>query len=82
MPGFDPIGYDDWFPGQPNNDGGEQDCMQLYGNYHYHWDDNECEKTNPFICEKSSVLYYCCFTVKFEDNANVKKFLEILYTYN
>ncbi|XP_062574145.1 C-type lectin domain family 17, member A-like [Saccostrea cucullata] len=27
MPGFDPIGYNDWMPGQPNDDH-DQDCMQ------------------------------------------------------
>ncbi|XP_062587631.1 perlucin-like protein [Saccostrea cucullata] len=52
MPGFDPIGYDDWYPGQPNDDY-NQDCMQLCHEFHYHWDDDHCEESKPFICEKS-----------------------------
>ncbi|XP_048738440.1 perlucin-like protein isoform X2 [Ostrea edulis] len=53
MPHFDKIDYNDWIPGQPN-DNHNQDCMQLYHAVQYHWDDDHCEEQKYFICEKEN----------------------------
>jgi hypothetical protein len=51
MPSVDKIEFTDWYPGQPNNDQ-DQNCMQLYHAYLYHWDDDHCNEHKSFICEK------------------------------
>ncbi|KAK7475287.1 hypothetical protein BaRGS_00033434 [Batillaria attramentaria] len=43
-------GFSDWYPGEPNAQNGE-DCLQLYRNEHYQWNDNACESTAVFFCE-------------------------------
>jgi len=42
-------GYTDWMKGQPNNIN-NQDCMELHPSGH--WEDNVCNKTNAFICQR------------------------------
>ena len=58
-------GYTAWIPGDPNNVGGKQNCVQILGElgagleeYRAKWNDNRCstyiESTAPVIlCEKS-----------------------------
>ena len=40
----------DWAPGEPNNDH-EQDCLHIYAEKDYHWDDTACSVKMRFICE-------------------------------
>ncbi|KAK3095118.1 hypothetical protein FSP39_010525 [Pinctada imbricata] len=47
--------FTDWSPGQPDNGGSNDDdehCMCVKGDYHYHWNDDNCEHLKHFICEK------------------------------
>ncbi|XP_041841868.1 ladderlectin-like [Melanotaenia boesemani] len=41
-----------WCPGEPNNSGGRQNCLQI--NFHANrcWDDFYCEQKYPSICAK------------------------------
>jgi len=43
-------GYTDWAPGEPDDKDGE-DCMELMPKLG-HWNDEDCDKIQPFICEK------------------------------
>ncbi|XP_045183604.2 uncharacterized protein LOC123542037 [Mercenaria mercenaria] len=43
------MNYSSWFPGNPNNHGGDQDCAVLLGD---RWDDNHCGGPFKYICEK------------------------------
>jgi len=42
--------YTDWLPGEPNNIANNENCMNLY---HNHWNDDNCEKKFPFICQEN-----------------------------
>lgn len=47
-------GYTNWYPGEPNDAGGDEDCVgdRLRGNDG--WNDYPCNNTYPFICERDS----------------------------
>lgn len=55
-----PILTTDWATGQPDNQGGRQDCLNLFANGDgrhptddwYHFDDDYCDNTLAYICEK------------------------------
>ncbi|XP_061551874.1 ladderlectin-like [Phycodurus eques] len=36
-------------PGQPNNIGGDEDCVEIEADDSL-WDDDECSDANPFVC--------------------------------
>uniref|UniRef100_A0A8W8K429 C-type lectin domain-containing protein n=1 Tax=Magallana gigas TaxID=29159 RepID=A0A8W8K429_MAGGI len=48
------FGFLDWNQGEPNDHGGLEDCLELYKirGRKKHWNDNSCEKSFNFICEK------------------------------
>ncbi|XP_076070872.1 perlucin-like protein [Mytilus galloprovincialis] len=41
----------DWYPGQPSNSGGNQDCLEMRKSHNYQWNDIMCSTTNGYICE-------------------------------
>ncbi|XP_068444207.1 C-type isolectin Sp-CL4-like [Clinocottus analis] len=44
--------YDEWFPGQPDNFGGKEDCVEMN---HKEWgllNDDNCSDENAFMCAK------------------------------
>lgn len=45
----------DWNQGEPNDSGGIEDCLQLTKviGRKTNWNDNSCEKSFNFICEKT-----------------------------
>ena len=47
----EPFDYTNWYPGNPNNDRG-QDCLCLLGNFGYKWDDMWCDHKGYFICKR------------------------------
>ncbi|KAL4231021.1 hypothetical protein ACF0H5_011393 [Mactra antiquata] len=52
-------GFTDWFPGQPDNHGVDQNCAAFYINPAHHaaswqWNDVACVTRNHYICEKST----------------------------
>ncbi|KAH3893963.1 asialoglycoprotein receptor 1-like [Dreissena polymorpha] len=42
----------DWSPGEPNQSGGEEDCMSFFRLYDYHWNDEHCNRPEGYVCEK------------------------------
>ena len=44
-------GYSDWFPGEPNQIGGHEDCLSIYPRQGYQWNDEQCDKSMNYICE-------------------------------
>ncbi|XP_063413996.1 uncharacterized protein LOC134696242 [Mytilus trossulus] len=47
-----PVTYSNWRPGQPNNVGGDQDCLLLqYPDTNFEWGDVACSEKHPYICE-------------------------------
>jgi len=42
--------YTGWYPGEPNNLGGKQDCMQMFPNGK--WDDVGCDYKRASVCVK------------------------------
>ena len=47
--------FDNWRKGEPNNNGingGEEDCAEIEADGQ--WDDQPCEKTKRYICERSA----------------------------
>lgn len=43
--------YTNWGPTEPNNEGGNEHCIDLYSNINYKWNDHSCVKERYFICE-------------------------------
>ncbi|XP_030608894.1 ladderlectin-like [Archocentrus centrarchus] len=44
--------YTNWCPGEPNNGGGHQHCLQMNHGGGKCWDDLECRGQRPSICAK------------------------------
>ena len=38
-------------PQQPNNFGGDQDCLSLWGAGNYRFQDEACVNPHPYVCE-------------------------------
>ena len=39
----------DWNPGEPNNSGGDEDCLTI--NHGGHWNDRPCHNVYRYVCE-------------------------------
>lgn len=48
---FSNVTFTDWNPGQPDNAGGHEDCLEIEKTYNYKWNDVVCGTTNGYICE-------------------------------
>lgn len=50
--------FTDWGVGEPNNSGGDENCLNLFGDHYnkvtraFKWNDGNCEVKHNFICEK------------------------------
>ncbi|KAL4221831.1 hypothetical protein ACF0H5_020085 [Mactra antiquata] len=42
----------DWGPNEPNQNGGNEDCLTFFGMYQFHWNDEHCDRKFPFVCER------------------------------
>ncbi|XP_046861770.1 macrophage mannose receptor 1-like [Xenia sp. Carnegie-2017] len=45
-----------WGPEEPNNEGGNKDCVQ-YKNYYGRWNDEPCSRSHHFICQRMRIKY-------------------------
>lgn len=47
-------GYTNWAPTQPDDAGGNEDCIHIYPQASFnqpYWNDWPCSQLNPFVCE-------------------------------
>ncbi|XP_062568465.1 perlucin-like protein [Saccostrea cucullata] len=51
LPSGNTVSFSDWAPGQPDN-GHNEDCVLLSHSKHYHWNDDQCDNSHYFICER------------------------------
>ncbi|XP_048727628.2 asialoglycoprotein receptor 1-like [Ostrea edulis] len=51
LPSGETSWFTDWAPGQPDN-GHNEDCAVLFHQANYHWNDDQCDRSFYFICEK------------------------------
>ncbi len=47
----EPLIYQNWYPGEPNNYGGDEDYVEVGFPSAYLWNDNDNSQTNPFVVE-------------------------------
>ncbi|XP_033754897.1 ladderlectin-like isoform X2 [Pecten maximus] len=53
--GTNPVGYNNFNGGQPDNYNGNQDCAVVRQSFGYRWDDEECILPVYTVCEMKSV---------------------------
>ena len=44
--------YSVWYQGQPDNNGGNDDCVQLRKPFQNLWNDHKCGSNLPYVCKK------------------------------
>ena len=44
-----------WNQGQPDNSGGHENCVNIWPNHNYEWNDEECNKQYCFVCENRNI---------------------------
>ena len=45
-----PVDFVSWDDGEPNNDDGDEDCVEYYSDSKK-WNDNNCRAKRQFICQ-------------------------------
>ena len=59
--------FDNWYMGQPDNQGGNQNCIEIHSNpgqdWHERWNDFSCDEKRSFVCKKEPVggIYFQYF---------------------
>ncbi|KAK2098074.1 hypothetical protein P7K49_023525 [Saguinus oedipus] len=48
-PTGEPLVYSNWAPGEPNNDGGSEDCVEIFANGK--WNDRACGEKRLVVCK-------------------------------
>lgn len=62
------IEYDAWNYGQPDNSGGNENCVELrYKKHFYKLNDNNCNAKNFFICTSVDIDVNCHCNVDISD---------------
>jgi len=45
-----------WYPGEPDNDGGYENCAAIYPNVQGQWNDVSCNNQYPFVCHEGEQI--------------------------
>ncbi|XP_051757226.1 C-type mannose receptor 2-like [Ctenopharyngodon idella] len=45
-----------WYTGEPNNDGGYENCVAIYPNTQGQWIDVSCNNQYPFVCHEDKLI--------------------------
>uniref|UniRef100_A0A3Q3LUT1 Ladderlectin-like n=1 Tax=Mastacembelus armatus TaxID=205130 RepID=A0A3Q3LUT1_9TELE len=48
-----PFKYTNWRPGQPDNDQGNEDCLHIFTEGRWFWNDLDCQTPLPSVCTKN-----------------------------
>jgi len=48
---YKPMNFTFWYAGEPNNRVGSEDCVNIWANHNYLWNDMPCNRIFCFICE-------------------------------
>lgn len=48
----EPMKFNEWNSGNPNNSNGDEDCIELSKAADYKWNDNSCDEKKYFVCEE------------------------------
>ena len=49
--------FTDWAAGEPNNDQGGEDCLEMKEEVSYQWNDAPCDQQKPFVCQIGKFPY-------------------------
>ena len=49
--------FEHWEENQPDNGGGNSDCIAMWPFESYFWHDQPCQRLYCFVCEKRNVVY-------------------------
>lgn len=52
----EPLTYENWYPEEPNNYGGDEDYAEMGFHTPYSWNDNGDDQVNPFVVEIGETL--------------------------
>ena len=50
------IGFQYWHEKQPDNTIGNEFCVEMRGDFEWHWNDAQCHLLNGYICETKMKL--------------------------
>jgi len=49
------MNFNYWHQGQPDNGGGGENCVVIWANQNYEWNDADCSNTYCFVCENRNI---------------------------
>lgn len=74
--------YFNWKHAEPNSDGGQENCVEVYTHHHMKWNDRRCSSSWSFVCEKwddwnDSIMKFCYSKQKKHDTLKMFTFKDL-----